>query len=218
MSNTGRNLVSAEMLRGFVERVETIDAQKGDLDADRAVIMAEAKQKGFVPKAINHVVKLRRMKPSERQEAEALRDSYLHALGETVDLPLFRMVGLINVDLTMRDNVIEAMKRFVPLGGAITIEAGAKPIRLSRDAEGRITVTEIVEKPHSFEAPEDKKPGAPKPDVPDVDADGAEALGRQAFRDDVPIIKNPFPFGDPRRPRWDKGWRDESGTDGMGPG
>lgn len=58
---------------------------------------------------------------------------------------------------------------------------------------------------------------APKADVPDVDPDGAEALGRQAFKDNEPIIANPFPFGDGRRGRWDSGWRKESGTDGMGP-
>jgi hypothetical protein len=50
-----------------------------------------------------------------------------------------------------------------------------------------------------------------------VDGYGAELLGREAFKADEPIIKNPFPFGDERRPRWDEGWRKESGTDGMGP-
>lgn len=41
-------------------------------------------------------------------------------------------------------------------------------------------------------------------------------LGAQAFKDNVAIVKNPFPFGDGRRPRWDEGWRRASGTDGMG--
>jgi hypothetical protein len=56
-----------------------------------------------------------------------------------------------------------------------------------------------------------------KPEPPAVDADGAEVLGRDAFGSNQPIITNPFPFGDPRRPRWDAGWRKASGTDGMGP-
>ena len=42
---------------------------------------------------------------------------------------------------------------------------------------------------------------------PEVDAAGAEALGRQDFRGDVPIVDNPFPFGDPRRRHWIEGWR-----------
>jgi hypothetical protein len=102
----------------------------------------------------------------------------------------------------------------VPMGGAITIEAGGLPIRIERASDGTVSVKEVVEKP-APSGPEAKAP-APKPEVPNVDGDAAEALGRQAFKDDVPIIKNPFPFGDTRRPRWDKGWRDESGTDGMG--
>lgn len=47
--------------------------------------------------------------------------------------------------------------------------------------------------------------------------DDAEALGREAYLAGEEIVANPFPFGDPCRPRWDKGWRDESGGDGMGP-
>lgn len=52
----------------------------------------------------------------------------------------------------------------------------------------------------------------------EVEATDADAglLGRQAARDGKPVIDNPFPFGDPRRARFDEGWRSESGSDGMG--
>ncbi|HLY06139.1 MAG TPA: ATP-binding protein [Rhizomicrobium sp.] len=46
----------------------------------------------------------------------------------------------------------------------------------------------------------------------------AEELGRKAARDGKSIIDNPFGFGDPRRARFDEGWRKESETDGMGGG
>jgi hypothetical protein len=52
---------------------------------------------------------------------------------------------------------------------------------------------------------------------PDVDAEGAEALGRESYVKGLAIIKNPFPWDDGRRSRWDSGWRSESGGDGMGP-
>ena len=52
--------------------------------------------------------------------------------------------------------------------------------------------------------------------VPDVDAEGAEELGRRAYIANQPITSNPFPWDDPRRPRFDAGWRAESGSDGMG--
>ena len=42
-------------------------------------------------------------------------------------------------------------------------------------------------------------------------------MGRQARRDDEPIMSNPFPWDDKRRRKWDEGWREEDGGDGMGP-
>jgi SpoVK/Ycf46/Vps4 family AAA+-type ATPase len=49
-----------------------------------------------------------------------------------------------------------------------------------------------------------------------IDIAGAEEMGRKAARDGKPIIDNPFPFNDPRRARFDEGWRKESDSDGMG--
>jgi uncharacterized protein (UPF0335 family) len=215
----GRNTISGEALRGVIERVENIDLQKKQLTDDRGAVLAEAKASGFVPACINAVVRLRKLKPSVRQEAETLLDSYLHAMGEATDTPLFRAVGLMKVDITSREQVIDAMKKFVPSSGSITIDAGGAPVRLTRDADGNVAVTEVVEKPIEMPKPSSGAPkgSKPKADIPDVDGDGAEAYGRQMFKDDIPIIKNPFPFGDPRRARCDEGWRRESGGDGMGP-
>lgn len=215
--NIGRNTIAGELLRGFVERVENINAEIKALQDDKAVVMAEAKAANIQPKGITYIVKQRKMKPSERAENEALKDMYLHAMGMAADNPLFRMVGLMNVDIAAKESVIESMKKFVPQGGSIVIEAGGAPIRLTRDSDGNVSVTEVIEKPVDTGKGSSKKPAAPKADVPAVDADGAEELGRTAYKADVPIIGNPFPFGDARRARWDKGWRDESGGDGMGP-
>lgn len=49
-----------------------------------------------------------------------------------------------------------------------------------------------------------------------IDAESAEDLGRKAAREGKPVIDNPFPFGDPRRARFDEGWRKEAESDGMG--
>ena len=215
----GRNTLAGELLRGYVERVENINAQMEDLRKDKAVVMAEAKKENLQPVGINYIVKQRKMKPSERAELDSLRDMYLHAMGMLADNPLFRMVGLMKVDITARDQIIEAMKKFVPATGSITIDAGGSPVRLTRDQDGNISVTEVIEKPVETGNPNVKKSTAKTPAAPppNVDGEAAETLGRQAFRADTPIIGNPFPFGDPRRPRWDAGWRKESGTDGMGP-
>lgn len=221
MNTIGRNTIGGELLRGFVERVENINEQIKSLGKDKAVVMAEAKQANLVPAGITYIVKKRKMKPSERAEAEALEDMYLHSMGMAADNPLFRAVGLMKVDITARESVIESMKAFVPANGSIEIEAGGGPkVRLTRDAAGNVSVSEVVEKPiEQKDASAGKNAAAAKadiPDIPDVDAAGAEELGRAAFNADAAIISNPFPYGDARRPIWDKGWRDESGGDGMG--
>jgi uncharacterized protein (UPF0335 family) len=213
----GRNTIASEMLRGFVERTENLDAQAKRIRDDKGVVMAEAKAAGVQPAGIRYIVKKRKLKPSERAEGEQLEDMYLHAMGMAADNPLFRAVGLINVDITAKESVIEAMKKFVPANGSITVEAGGSPVRLSRDAEGNISVTEVIEKPIQQPLPATGKRSTAKPQAPDVTPEVAESMGRQAFKDDIPIISNPFPFGDARRARWDKGWRAESGSDGMGP-
>lgn len=216
----GQNTIGGELLRGFVERIEHINEQIKDLQADKGVVMAEAKAANVVPAGVTFIVKKRKMAPSERAEAEALEDMYMHAMGMAADNPLFRAVGLMKVDITARESVIEAMKKFVPANGSIEVEAGGGPkVRLTRDQHGNVTITEVIEKPVQSGDPTKKstKPRAAKPDVPDVDTAGAEMLGRAAFTADIPIINNPFPFGDARRALWDKGWRTESGGDGMGP-
>lgn len=217
--NVGQNTASGQALAGFVERVETLLGDKKVVSDAVSAVLAEAKAAGFVPGAIRHVIKLRAMKPHARQEAEALVDTYLHALGMASETPLFRTVGLMGVDTASRDSVIEALKKLVPDNGSITVETNGKPVRLTRDKDGNVSVSDVIEpEPLTFREPPRPTPSSIKTQVPDVDADGAEALGRQAFRDNEPIIGNPFPFGDDRRPRWDAGWRLESGGDGMGPG
>lgn len=212
----GKNTIAGELLRSFVERMENLAAQKKQIGQDEGVVLAEAKAHGLLPSGIRYIIKKRKMKPSDRAEAEALEDMYLHAMGMAADTPLFRTVGLMSVDIASRESVIEAMKKFVPANGSITVEAGGAPVRLTRDKDGVISVTEVVEQPLGDKTQPKKRTPA-KQDIPGVDGAGAEQLGREAFRADVPIIANPFPFGDPRRPRWDGGWRAESGGDGMGP-
>lgn len=220
MMSEGPNSASGQ-LQSYVDRLERLGADKKQVSLDISEVMAEAKASGFVPSGLRHVLRLRAMKPHDRQEAEAVRDTYLHALGMEMESPLHRQVGLISVDRTSRESVIEALKAFVPENGSIIVEAGGRPLRLTRNKDGTVSESEAVEAPPAAAvAPRgapSAAPGAGRAPPPDVDADGAEALGREAFKANEAIIANPFPFGDPRRSRWDGGWRAESGTDGMGP-
>lgn len=204
----GQNTASGERLRSFVERIEFERSQQKQAGKNISAIKAEAKAEGYSPPAIAYVVKVREMKPHDRQEAEALRDMYLHAMGMAQEPPLFRAAGLAGIDTAARDQVIDRMADFVPAAGLgdIVVNMNGQSIRLSRDKEGKVVQTEIVEKPS---APVEGKRGKPSPqpkaDVPDVDSAGAEELGRQYARDNRPVIDNPFPFGDQRRARFDEG-------------
>jgi uncharacterized protein (UPF0335 family) len=73
--------ISAERLRSFIERIERLEEERKALGADVKDVYAEAKAVGFEPKIMRQVVKLRRMEKDDRQEQEALLETYLHALG-----------------------------------------------------------------------------------------------------------------------------------------
>jgi uncharacterized protein (UPF0335 family) len=73
--------ISAEQLRLFIERIETLEEEKKGISDDIRDVYAEAKGTGFDPKIMRQIVKLRKMEASARQEAEALLDTYKTALG-----------------------------------------------------------------------------------------------------------------------------------------
>ncbi len=94
---TVRNSVAGEELRGYIERIERLREEKKELAEDEKLVMAEAKNAGFDTKMIRHCIKVRAAKPSDVEEARALEDLYLSALGMRSELPLFRSIDLMNV-------------------------------------------------------------------------------------------------------------------------
>lgn len=218
MSKTiGRNTVSGRLLLTFVERIERIREDKKQLGEDEKLVFAELKAAGFTPARVRDVLKRRAAKPADLEEAQAQLDMYLHAIGMATETPLFRAVGQMEVDLAARDEVIEAFKLLVPTEGEIIVKIGAQPVRLYRNASGEAVAEDIVEKPKPASKPASSTPERHKRDVPDVDAAGARQLGRDAYKGNQPITANPFPWDDKRRAEFDGGWREASGTDGMGP-
>ena len=72
-----------EQLKSFVERVERLSEEKDALTADIREVYSEAKGSGFDVKIIRKVVALRKLDASERQEQEALLETYMSNLGMT---------------------------------------------------------------------------------------------------------------------------------------
>ena len=75
------NTVTGAELRQFVEQIEQLDAEKADIAAQRSGVLQEAKSRGYATGIIREIVKLRRMKPDDLAEREAVLDMYRAALG-----------------------------------------------------------------------------------------------------------------------------------------
>jgi uncharacterized protein (UPF0335 family) len=73
--------VAADQLRSVIERIERLEEEKAGLTADIRDVYAEAAGNGFDQKAIRTVIKLRKLDAGERDEQEAVLDTYLRALG-----------------------------------------------------------------------------------------------------------------------------------------
>jgi uncharacterized protein (UPF0335 family) len=74
-------VVTADELRQFIERIEQLDAEKRDVADQRKEVMAEAKGRGYDTSVIRALVTLRRKKPDEVAEFEAVLELYRSALG-----------------------------------------------------------------------------------------------------------------------------------------
>lgn len=73
--------VSANQLRLFIERIETLEEEKKGIADDIKDVYAEAKATGFDTKTMKAIVRLRKMEAAARQEAEALLETYKAAIG-----------------------------------------------------------------------------------------------------------------------------------------
>ena len=73
--------VTADELRQFIERYEQLEAEKRDIADQMKEVMAEAKARGYDTKVMRKVIALRKRKPDEIAEEEAIIDMYRSALG-----------------------------------------------------------------------------------------------------------------------------------------
>jgi len=73
--------VTAEELRQFIERYEHLDAEKKDIADQQKEVMAEAKGRGYDVKVLRKIIALRKRKPDDIAEEEAVLDLYKAALG-----------------------------------------------------------------------------------------------------------------------------------------
>lgn len=80
--NEGHNInATDDRLRLLIERVERLEEEKKGISDDIKDVYAEAKAVGYDAKIMRQIVRLRKMKPDDRREMEAILEVYKAALG-----------------------------------------------------------------------------------------------------------------------------------------
>ena len=70
-----------DRLRLLIERVERLEEEKKGIADDIKDVYSEGKAVGYDAKIMRQIVRLRKMKPDDRAEMEAILDLYKAALG-----------------------------------------------------------------------------------------------------------------------------------------
>jgi len=73
--------VAADQLRLLIERIERMNEEKKGIQEDIRDVYNEAKAHGYDTKIIRAVIRLRAMADHDRQEYQAILDTYMNALG-----------------------------------------------------------------------------------------------------------------------------------------
>lgn len=76
-------VVTADELRQFIERIEQINAEIADLAETRKEAFTEAKGRGYDAKIIRKLIVIRKRRADDLAEEEAIMDIYKAALGMT---------------------------------------------------------------------------------------------------------------------------------------
>ena len=79
MADTGG--VAGDRLKGFIERLETLEEEKQGVMDQIKDVFAEAKGEGFDTRTMRQLMRLRKMKPHDREELEELLELYKSAVG-----------------------------------------------------------------------------------------------------------------------------------------
>lgn len=75
-------------LQSIIDRIEKLEDDRSLLAADIKEILTEAKSNGYDVKIIRKVLAIRKKDAAQRDEEQALIDTYMSALGMLSDTPL----------------------------------------------------------------------------------------------------------------------------------
>ncbi len=75
------DIIAADQLRLFIERIERLEEEKKGIADDIRDVYSEAKGQGYDTKIMRAIVRLRKMEKNDRDEMDALLETYRAALG-----------------------------------------------------------------------------------------------------------------------------------------
>ena len=82
MADEGHNSEAADdRLKLLIQRVERLNEEKKGIADDIKDVFAEAKAVGYDTRIMREIIRLRKMKPDDLREFEAVLDIYKTALG-----------------------------------------------------------------------------------------------------------------------------------------
>lgn len=144
MAETLNRTEAREELKSYIERIERLVEEIKTLKDDQRVLFAEAKSRGFDPKAMRRIIKRRQKDPNEIAEDETIDGTYMHAIGMQAESPLHVQVARLVRDGMSRDEVIEAFQLLIPRNGEIIASVGGQPMRLWRTEDGKACAEDYV--------------------------------------------------------------------------
>lgn len=72
--------IAADELRLLIERIERLEEEKKSISDDIRDVYSEAKARGYDAKIVRQIVRLRKMETHDRQEMDAILETYRAAL------------------------------------------------------------------------------------------------------------------------------------------
>jgi uncharacterized protein (UPF0335 family) len=118
--------VAAGKLRAFIERIERIEAEIKDLNADKSEIYKELRGEGFDVKAVRQCVAARKLDTAEREERTAIFDLYWAALNGVSRVHVHEAASY--AEATGREPTVSKIEKVQPQGAEIVNpQPSAKP-------------------------------------------------------------------------------------------
>jgi uncharacterized protein (UPF0335 family) len=73
--------VAGDILKQYIERIEHLEQEKAEVMERMKDVYSAAKSDGLEPKVMRLIIRIRKMKPEDLDEQEALIEVYKKALG-----------------------------------------------------------------------------------------------------------------------------------------